>query len=103
MRRIADFASPTVRTGSHGPSGFVAGLAAAALHFDLWVPNGAGVYGLPEQMEVFRITGRSRAVICIRATSRDWALSSMKTGGEISVRSSLFAGGPPEDGTLWNW
>lgn len=40
MRRIADFASLyQVRTGSHGPSDLSPVCMAAALHFDLWVPN----------------------------------------------------------------
>ncbi len=40
MRRIADFASfYQVRTGSHGPSDLSPVCIAAALHFDLWVPN----------------------------------------------------------------
>ncbi|VEA06932.1 starvation sensing protein RspA [Salmonella enterica subsp. enterica serovar Sanjuan] len=57
MRRIADFASLyQVRTGSHGPSDLSPVCMAAALHFDLWVPN-FGVQefmGYSEQMlEVF--------------------------------------------------
>ncbi len=82
MRRIADFASLyQVRTGSHGPSDLSPVCMAAALHFDLWVPN----FGVQEFMgysnrcwRFSRITGRSRAAICIRATSQDWALSLMK-------------------------
>lgn len=46
----------TVRTGSHGPSDLSPVCMAAALHFDLWVPN-FGVQefmGYSEQMlEVF--------------------------------------------------
>lgn len=57
MRRIADFASLyQVRTGSHGPSDLSPVCMAAALHFDLWVPNfGVEEYmGYSEQMlEVF--------------------------------------------------
>lgn len=57
MRRIADFASLyQVRTGSHGPSDLSPICHAAALHFDLWVPNfGVQEYmGYSEQMlEVF--------------------------------------------------
>ncbi|EGK4156397.1 TPA: Zn-dependent oxidoreductase [Escherichia coli] len=57
MRRIADFASLyQVRTGSHGPSDLSPVCMAAALHFDLWVPNfGVQEYmGYSEQMlEVF--------------------------------------------------
>jgi mannonate dehydratase len=60
MRRIADFASLyQVRTGSHGPSDLSPVCHAAALHFDLWVPNfgvqeyglfGADAGGLPAQL-----------------------------------------------------
>ncbi|NUC77474.1 Zn-dependent oxidoreductase [Escherichia coli] len=57
MRRIADFASLyQVCTGSHGPSDLSPVCMAAALHFDLWVPNfGVQEYmGYSEQMlEVF--------------------------------------------------
>ncbi|HCR3009993.1 TPA: D-galactonate dehydratase family protein, partial [Escherichia coli] len=57
MRRIADFASLyQVHTGSHGPSDLSPVCMAAALHFDLWVPNfGIQEYmGYSEQMlEVF--------------------------------------------------
>ncbi len=56
MRRIADFASLyQVRTGSHGPSDLSPVCMAAALHFDLWVPNFGvrGIHGL------FRTNARS--------------------------------------------
>ena len=47
MRRIADFAALyQVRTGSHGPSDLSPICHAAALHFDLWVPN----FGVQEYM-----------------------------------------------------
>lgn len=79
---------------------------AAALHFDLWVPN-FGVQefmGYSEQMlEVFPHNWTFEGGYMHPGDKPDWALSSMKTGGEISLRSSLFAGGSPEDGTLWNW
>ncbi len=62
MRRIADFASLyQVRTGSHGPSDLSPVCHAAALHFDLWVPNfGVQEYmGYSEQMlEVFPYSWR---------------------------------------------
>ncbi len=56
MRRIADFASLyQVRTGSHGPSDLSPICMAAALHFDLWVPN----FGVQEYMGYSEISLRT--------------------------------------------
>lgn len=83
MRRIADFASLyQVRTGSHGPSDLSPVCMAAALHFDLWVPNfGVREYmGYSEQMlEVFPHNGLSITAICIREKNRVLASNSMKS------------------------
>ncbi len=82
MRRIADFASLyQVRTGSHGPSDLSPVCMAAALHFDLWVPN-FGVQefmGYSEQMlEVFPHNWTFEGGYMHPGDKPDWALSSMK-------------------------
>lgn len=82
MRRIADFASLyQVRTGSHGPSDLSPVCMAAALHFDLWVPN-FGVQefmGYSEQMlEVFPHNWTFEGGYMHPGDKQDWALSSMK-------------------------
>jgi mannonate dehydratase len=98
MRRIADFASLyQVRTGSHGPSDLSPVCHAAALHFDLWVPNfGVQEYmGYSEQMlEVFPHSWRFDNGYMHPGDKPGWASSLTKTGGEIPVRSGLSAGGP---------
>jgi L-alanine-DL-glutamate epimerase-like enolase superfamily enzyme len=82
MRRIADFASLyQVRTGSHGPSDLSPVCHAAALHFDLWVPNfGVQEYmGYSEQMlEVFPHSWRFDNGYMHRATNPGWASSLTK-------------------------
>ncbi|MHA2898211.1 D-mannonate dehydratase ManD [Enterobacter sp. H2G27] len=108
MRRIADFASLyQVRTGSHGPSDLSPVCHAAALHFDLWVPN-FGVQefmGYSEQMlEVFPHSWRF---------DNGYMHPGDKPGLGIEFDEKLAAKYPYdpaylpvarlEDGTLWNW
>lgn len=83
MRRIADFASLyQVRTGSHGPSDLSPVCMAAALHFDLWVPNFGvqNTWVIPNKCsKSSRTTGLSITAICIRETNRVLASNSMKS------------------------
>ncbi|MBW9133700.1 D-galactonate dehydratase family protein, partial [Paraburkholderia ginsengiterrae] len=108
MRRIADFASLyQVRTGSHGPSALSPVCHAAALHFDLWVPN----FGVQEYM------GYSEQMLEVFPHSWRFEEGYMHPGDEpglgISFDEKLAAKYPYdpaylpvarlEDGTLWNW
>jgi mannonate dehydratase len=108
MRRIADFASMyQVRTGSHGPSDLSPVCMAAALHFDLWVPN----FGIQEYMgyhaetmDVFR---------CAWAYKDGYMHPGEAPGLGVEIDEALAAKYPYEpaylpvarleDGTLWNW
>ncbi|HAG8331886.1 TPA: D-galactonate dehydratase family protein [Escherichia coli] len=108
MRRIADFASLyQVRTGSHGPSDLSPVCMAAALHFDLWVPN----FGVQEYM------GYSEQML--EVFPHNWTFDNgymhpgEKPGLGIEFDEKLAAKYPYEpaylpvarleDGTLWNW
>ncbi|VFS45649.1 Starvation-sensing protein rspA [Budvicia aquatica] len=108
MRRIADFAAMyQVRTGSHGPSDLSPICHAAALHFDLWVPN----FGVQEYM------GYSEKML--EVFPHNWTFDdgymhpSDKPGLGIDFDEKLAAKYPYEpaylpvarleDGTLWNW
>ncbi|EEY5913748.1 enolase C-terminal domain-like protein [Escherichia coli] len=108
MRRIADFASLyQVRTGSHGPSDLSPVCMAAALHFDLWVPN----FGVQEYM------GYSEQML--EVFPHNWTFDNGymhpgdKPGLGIEFDEKLAAKYPYEpaylpvarleDGTLWNW
>ncbi|AJC67147.1 MULTISPECIES: D-mannonate dehydratase ManD [Dickeya] len=108
MRRIADFASLyQVRTGSHGPSDLSPVCMAAALHFDLWVPN----FGIQEFM------GYSEQMLDV--FPHNWTFEDGymhpgdKPGLGIEFDEKLAAKYPYdpaylpvarlEDGTLWNW
>ena len=108
MRRIADFASLyQVRTGSHGPSDLSPVCMAAALHFDLWVPN----FGVQEYM------GYSEQMLEVFPHSWTFDNGYMhpgeKPGLGIEFDEKLAAKYPYEpaylpvarleDGTLWNW
>ena len=99
MRRIADFASLyQVRTGSHGPSDLSPVCHAAALHFDLWVPNfGVQEYmGYSEQMlEVFPHSWRFDNGYMHPGDKPGLGIEfDEKAGGEIPVRSCLSSGCP---------
>ncbi|OCG35154.1 bifunctional D-altronate/D-mannonate dehydratase [Gilliamella sp. Gris1-4] len=108
MRRIADFAALyQVRTGSHGPSDLSPICHAAALHFDMWVPN----FGVQEFM------GYSQQML--EVFSPNWTFTdgymhpSDKPGLSIDFDEKLAEKYPYnpaylpvarlEDGTLWNW
>lgn len=108
MRRIADFASLyQVRTGSHGPSDLSPVCMAAALHFDLWVPN----FGVQEFMGYFEQM--------LEVFPHNWTFEGGymhpgdKPGLGIEFDEKLAAKYPYdpaylpvarlEDGTLWNW
>ena len=108
MRRIADFASLyQVRTGSHGPSDLSPVCMAAALHFDLWVPN----FGVQEYM------GYSEQMLEVFPHSWTFDNGYMHPGDKpglgIEFDEKLAAKYPYEpaylpvarleDGTLWNW
>ncbi len=108
MRRIADFASLyQVRTGSHGPSDLSPVCHAAALHFDLWVPNfGVQEYmGYSEQMlEVFPHSWRFDEGYMHRAMNRGWVFLSMRNWRRnIRMTPAYLPVARLEDGTLWNW
>ena len=108
MRRIADLASIyQVRTGSHGPSDLSPVCMAAALHFDLWVPN----FGIQEYMgyhaettDVFR---------CAWSFKDGFMHPGEAPGLGVEIDEALAARYPYEpaylpvarleDGTLWDW
>lgn len=104
----ADFASLyQVRTGSHGPTDLSPVCMAAALHFDLWVPN----FGVQEYM------GYSEQML--EVFPHNWTFDNGymhpgdKPGLGIEFDEKLAAKYPYEpaylpvarleDGTLWNW
>ena len=108
LRRIADLAALyQVRTGSHGPSDLSPVCMAAALHFDLAIPN----FGMqeymgyhPETLDVFKVN----------YTFNDGLMHpGDKPGLGIEIDEKLAAKYPYdpaylpvarlEDGTLWNW
>lgn len=108
LRRIADLASLyQVRTGSHGASDLSPISHAAALHFDMWVPN----FGVQEYM------GYSEKMM--ELFNVDWTFEDgymhpgNKPGLGIEFNEKLAAKYPYEpaylpvarleDGTLWNW
>jgi mannonate dehydratase len=108
MRRIADFASLyQVRTGSHGATDLSPVSMAAALHFDLWVPN----FGIQEYM------GYSEAMLEI--FQQQWVFEDgymhpgQAAGLGVDFNEKLAAKYPYEaaylpiarleDGTVWNW
>jgi len=108
MRRIADFASLyQVRTGSHGPSDLSPICMAAALHFDLWVPN----FGVQEYM------GYSEQMLDVFPHSYTFNDGYMHPGEQpglgIEFDEKLAAKYPYEPaylpvarreyGTMWNW
>jgi mannonate dehydratase len=107
MRRIADFASLyQVRTGSHGPSDLSPVCHAAALHFDLWVPNfGVQEYmGYSEQMlEVFPHSWRFDNGYMHRATNRAGHEFDEKLAAKYPYDPAYLPVARLEDGTLWNW
>ncbi len=108
MRRIADFASMyQVRTGSHGPSDLSPVCMAAALHFDLWVPN----FGIQEYMGYHAET--MDVFQCAWAYKDGYMHPGEAPGLGVEIDEALAAKHPYEpaylpvarleDGTLWNW
>ncbi|WP_199052070.1 D-mannonate dehydratase ManD [Aquitalea sp. ASV15] len=108
MRRIADFAALyQIRTGSHGASDLSPVSMAAALHFDMWVPN----FGIQEYM------GYSEAMLELFPRSWSFADGYMHPGDApglgVDFNEKLAEQYPYEpaclpiarleDGTLWNW
>lgn len=108
MRRIADFAGLyQIRTGSHGATDLSPISMAAALHFDLWVPN----FGIQEYM------GYSEAMLEI--FPKQWRFEQgymhpgLAPGLGVDFDEKLAKKYPYqpaclpiarlEDGTLWNW
>ena len=104
MRRIVDFASLyQVRTGSHGPSDLSHVCHAAALHFDLWVPN----FGVQEYMgyyeQMFEVFPHSRCWVFLSmrnwlrnismtrriSPSHDWKMAHCGTGNSGSLNYFL--------------
>jgi mannonate dehydratase len=107
MRRIADFASLyQVRTGSHGPSDLSPVCMAAALHFDLWVPNfGVQEYmGYSEQMlEVFPHSWTFDNGYMHPGKSRGWASSLMKNWPRNIPMNRPICRSRVWKTALWNW
>ena len=108
MRRIADFASLyQIRTGSHGASDLSPVSMAAALHFDMWVPN----FGIQEYM------GYSEAML--ELFPRQWSFEdgymhpghapglgvdfNEKLAEKYPYEPACLPVARLEDGTLWNW
>ena len=108
LRRIADLAALyQVRTGCHGPSDLSPVCMAAALHFDMAIPN----FGIQEYM------GYPPAALDVFQTSYSLAAGMMHPGERpglgIEIDEKLAAKYPYDpaylpvarldDGTLWNW
>jgi mannonate dehydratase len=108
MKRIADLAALyQVRTGSHGPSDLSPVCMAAALHFDLAIPN----FGMQEYM------GYHAETLDVFKTTYSFNDGLMHPGElpglgidideELAARYPYEAAYLPvarlEDGTLWNW
>jgi len=108
LRRIADLAALYhVRTGCHGPTDISPVGLAAALHFDLWVPN----FGIQEWM---RQPGDTEAVFPNGITFADGYLHPGEAPGlgvdfdeaaaaKFPYRRAYLPVNRLEDGTLWNW
>lgn len=108
MRRIADFASMyQVRTGSHGPSDLSPICMAAALHFDLWVPNfGVQEYmGYSEQMmEVFSPNWTYNDGLMHPSNKPGLGIEfDEKLAAKYPYQAALLPIARLEDGTMWNW
>jgi mannonate dehydratase len=108
LRRIASLADLyNVKTGSHGATDLSPVAMAAALHFDLWVPN----FGIQEYM---RHTAETDAVFPHAYTFADGYLHpGDKPGLGVDIDEALAAQYPYaraslpvnrlEDGTMHNW
>lgn len=108
LRRIAAFADMhNVRTGCHGATDLSPVCMAAALHFDLSVPN----FGIQEYM---RHTDETDAVFPHAYSFADGQMHPGETPGlGVDIDEALAAKHPYkpaylpvnrlEDGTLWNW
>ncbi len=108
MKRIADLAALyQVRTGSHGPSDLSPVCMAAALHFDLAIPN----FGMQEYMGYHAET---LDVFKVNYTFDDGLMHPGELPGlGIEIDEELAKKYPYEpaylpvarleDGTLWNW
>jgi len=108
MKRIADLAALyQVRTGSHGPSDLSPVCMAAALHFDLAIPN----FGMQEYMGYHAET---LDVFKVNYTFNDGLMHPGELPGlGIEIDEELAKKYPYEpaylpvarleDGTLWNW
>jgi mannonate dehydratase len=108
LRRIANLADLYhVRTGCHGPTDISPVGLAAALHFDLWVPN----FGIQEWM---RHTEETEAVFPNGITFADGYLHPGQSPGlgvdfdedaatRFPYRPAYLPVNRLEDGTVWNW
>jgi mannonate dehydratase len=108
LRRIADFAALyQVRTGCHGATDLSPITMAAALNFDLWVPN----FGIQEYM---RHTPETDAVFPHAYQFADGYLHpGDRPGLGVDIDEVLAAKYPYQraylpiarlrDGTMWNW
>ena len=108
LRRIADLAALYhVRTGCHGATDLSPVAMAAALHFDIWVPN----FGIQEYM---RHTEETDAVFPHAYSFADGYLTpGDEVGLGVDIDEGLAAKYPYErayvpvnrleDGTMWNW
>jgi mannonate dehydratase len=108
LRRIASLADLYhVRTGCHGATDLSPVCLAAALHFDLWVPN----FGIQEYM---RHTAETDAVFPHAYSYKDGNLHpGDKPGLGVEIEETLAAKYPYrraylpinrlEDGTMYNW
>ncbi len=108
LRRIADLAALYhVRTGCHGATDLSPVAMAAALHFDIWVPN----FGIQEYM---RHTEETDAVFPHAYSFADGYLTPGDEAGlGVDIDEALAAKYPYErayvpvnrldDGAMWNW
>jgi mannonate dehydratase len=108
LRRVASLADLYhVRTGCHGATDLSPVCLAAALHFDLWVPN----FGVQEYM---RHTAETDAVFPHAYTFKDGYLHPGEAPGlGVDIDETLAAKHPYkraylpinrlEDGTMYNW
>ena len=108
LRRIADLAALyQVRTGSHGPSDLSPVCMAAALHFDLSIPN----FGMqeymgyhPETLEVFKVNYRFDDGLMHPGDAPGLGIElDEKLAARYPYDPAYLPVARLDDGTLWNW
>ena len=108
LRRIADFAAMyQVRTGCHGATDLSPVTMAAAINFDLWVPNfGVQEYmrHSPETEEVFSHAYRfERGHIQMDAVPGLGVDMNEKLAAEYPYERAYLPIARLRDGTMWRW